>query len=260
MPNHPPLPHHQTPQRRFKKKHKAQQRKSISLEDLIRPILRVFTPPFGLFGPEPDDATTVIICSEALSEMLKLAIIFKIRHEPSRSQLKELFGFEGPLGTFSSRITMCSTLGMFPPEMTQDLNTVRDIRNKFCHTTVRRSFSDTEIVERCRALKYRDQASSRHDHAGFYKDSVDVPKLLAAQFKNQWKSRLVYSTCAVTFNLLLILFVEYEEAIFLDKHREHDVVYPAKERYDSEVMELLMKALHEAFEKFAQEGPAKTAQ
>ena len=65
-------------------------------------------------------------------EMLMDATI-KQKDAFNHDKRKELLAWTGPLGTFSSRISMAYLLGHIPPWMYRDLELIRGIRNKFAH-------------------------------------------------------------------------------------------------------------------------------
>jgi DNA-binding MltR family transcriptional regulator len=44
-----------------------------------------------------------------------------------------LFDFNGPVGTFSSKIKMSAALGLIPEEIHSSLDLIRKIRNEFAH-------------------------------------------------------------------------------------------------------------------------------
>lgn len=89
----------------------------------------------------------------------------------------ELLGFGGPLGTFSGRIKIARALHWISDDVRKDLDTVRDIRNKFAHSPDHRlSFSDQSIAATCRNLR-----SARAFLAGVEERIADPGPRLSAQ-------------------------------------------------------------------------------
>lgn len=70
-----------------------------------------------------------------------------------------LFVGNGPLSTFSSKIDLCSLLGMINGTIKSDLHIIREIRNEFAHQIVHRfehtklSFATSHIQDKCKAIK-----------------------------------------------------------------------------------------------------------
>lgn len=51
----------------------------------------------------------------------------------NKNHLDRLFDFNGPLGTFSSRIKLSYSIGLIPKEIMNDLDLIRKVRNEFGH-------------------------------------------------------------------------------------------------------------------------------
>jgi DNA-binding MltR family transcriptional regulator len=69
-----------------------------------------------------------------------------------------LIGGNAPLSTFSARNKMAYCLGLISRCEYFNIDTIRDIRNKFAHQLHGLSFDDKEIVKLCRKLKF-DESS-----------------------------------------------------------------------------------------------------
>jgi DNA-binding MltR family transcriptional regulator len=65
----------------------------------------------------------------------------------------KLLGLDRPLGTFSSRITLCYCMGFIGPQIRSDLDVIRDVRNDFAHVRSEISFSTDSIRDRSLNLK-----------------------------------------------------------------------------------------------------------
>lgn len=85
----------------------------------------------------------------ALSDLLYVSMIY----EPKKIE-KDLFDFNAPLHTFSSRIRMAYYLGKISKATRRDLDLFRDIRNKFAHHPNVISFDDESIANKCRELSF----------------------------------------------------------------------------------------------------------
>jgi DNA-binding MltR family transcriptional regulator len=85
---------------------------------------------------------------KALSDLLFSSVVY----EPKKID-KELFEFNSPLGTFSSRIKMAYYLGKISKVARRDLDLLRSIRNKFAHHPAVASFNDESVANQCKELK-----------------------------------------------------------------------------------------------------------
>lgn len=74
---------------------------------------------------------------------------------PGKISNELVLGGNAPLGTFSSRIKVCWSLGLITTSERDDLNIVRAIRNEFAHREHGISFSDNKIASHCSSLMSR---------------------------------------------------------------------------------------------------------
>jgi hypothetical protein len=74
----------------------------------------------------------------------------------SRSQEKALFSGEGPLASFGSKIKIGVALRIFGEKTLRDLDTIREIRNGFAHSTEAFDFKTTEVAALCALLYSAD--------------------------------------------------------------------------------------------------------
>ncbi|HTB04132.1 MAG TPA: hypothetical protein VK804_27005 [Bradyrhizobium sp.] len=70
----------------------------------------------------------------------------------TRSDYDNLFGLNGPMGTFDLKIRMAFALKIFGKETNDNLILVRTIRNAFAHASIPITFDTVEIRELCRLL------------------------------------------------------------------------------------------------------------
>lgn len=82
-----------------------------------------------------------------LSDLLKKKLV------GTKTQLDSLFEFNGPLGTFSSKIKICYSLGFISKTVMDDLDLIRKIRNEFGHDYNPIDFSTEAIKNRISNLK-----------------------------------------------------------------------------------------------------------
>ncbi|MEX2615075.1 MAG: MltR family transcriptional regulator [Alphaproteobacteria bacterium] len=93
------------------------------------------------------DTGIAIIASAYIDECLKNLFMLYVRHSSKKSQ-NSLFEFNGPLGTFSSRIHTASAFDFISEKTYLRLNIIRKIRNDFAHRPFDLSFNKEEIKQR----------------------------------------------------------------------------------------------------------------
>lgn len=84
----------------------------------------------------------------------KLRQLLEMRLVLDRRITKKAFDFNGPLGTFSSRIDFCYLLGILPKNAANDLHTIRAVRNKFAHHASPLTFDIVEVKAICNRLAF----------------------------------------------------------------------------------------------------------
>jgi DNA-binding MltR family transcriptional regulator len=82
----------------------------------------------------------------------KVKELIENRLVQDKKTLRRAFQFNGPLGTFSSRIDFAYLLGILPKNACRDLHTIREIRNQFAHHAAPLSYEDNEIKPFCERL------------------------------------------------------------------------------------------------------------
>jgi DNA-binding MltR family transcriptional regulator len=83
----------------------------------------------------------------------ELEILISQKLVGSEKFIKNLFEFNGPLGTFSSKIKMAYSLGFISKSTMNDLELIRKVRNDFGHTYEPINFDTENIKQRIMQLK-----------------------------------------------------------------------------------------------------------
>lgn len=98
---------------------------------------------------------------KALSDLLFVSLV-----ENHKKIERELFMGSAPLASFSSRITLAFYLGLISKSCRRDLDSIREIRNKFGHDPEVISFRRQDIADRCRnlAFSYHDSQAEPRSH------------------------------------------------------------------------------------------------
>lgn len=115
------------------------------------PHLAKFYPYLELLRAESDRGA-VLISTGYMEEQLKDILLAFMLDTP---QAKELVtSGNAPLGTFSSRIAACYTLGLISEREHHDMTLLRKIRNDFAHD-MHTSFETPSVVDRCKLLHHK---------------------------------------------------------------------------------------------------------
>lgn len=101
----------------------------------------------------------------------RLANLLRSFFVDDRAVVNPLFEFNGPFGTFSSKIDSAYALGLLPANVRRDIHLVRKIRNSFGHEWTPLSFSDEPIVSQCREFSL-DGMERRSEPRGKFNRSV----------------------------------------------------------------------------------------
>lgn len=72
----------------------------------------------------------------------------------NKKHLSQMLTFNGPLGSFSSKISMLFSLGMVSFNDYKDLQLIRKIRNNFGHSPLIINFDSEEVKQRCDQLNF----------------------------------------------------------------------------------------------------------
>ena len=86
------------------------------------------------------DRGAVLMSAAYLDDQLKELLEERLVEDKKIS--RRAFDFNGPLGTFSSRIDFAYLLGVIPKNARNDLHIIRAIRNQFAHHAAPLSYED----------------------------------------------------------------------------------------------------------------------
>ncbi len=82
-----------------------------------------------------------------------LATLLRNRLVQDKGNIDALIDPGRPLSAFSTRIRIAYAIGLISKDCMKDLDSIREIRNKFAHLHGPVSFSDQSIAHRCRNLR-----------------------------------------------------------------------------------------------------------
>lgn len=93
--------------------------------------------------------------------------ILRIKMIGNKKHLDSLFTFNGALGTFSSRIAICYSMGIIPKSYYEEINTLRKIRNIFGHSPEKLDFESEKIESLIKKLKFLPENFDRPNRTKF---------------------------------------------------------------------------------------------
>jgi DNA-binding MltR family transcriptional regulator len=120
------------------------------------------------------DRAVAVLQAAMVDQTLEAAIKRKLSPNLSGDFLKDLFEFEGVIGSFSNKITMGFALGVFGKKTFHDLNIIRALRNAFAHLRKPMRFSSPAVAGMCENLTIPDIAGISHAPHAFYELSADA--------------------------------------------------------------------------------------
>jgi DNA-binding MltR family transcriptional regulator len=104
-------------------------------------------------------------------------LLLTVGRSISNKLAKRIFAGMGPLHSLSSKVEILFLFEQIDEILFRDLMVVKDVRNAFAHTTRYVSFSDEEIVEKCRRLSTWTAGADPEDC--FYQRSLGCVDVLA---------------------------------------------------------------------------------
>jgi DNA-binding MltR family transcriptional regulator len=95
------------------------------------------------------DRGCVLILSSDVENQLEdiLKSWFDNSSDLSTKEYKNIFDFTGPLGSLSSKISICKAIGIINSSLHSDLHKIRSIRNEAAHSKESFSLSDEKIKQ-----------------------------------------------------------------------------------------------------------------
>lgn len=140
------------------------------------------------------DRAAAIVAAAILESTLEEGIVNRLL-PMSNSHRATLFGGEASFATFSAKINLGLSLGLYGNKTRSDLNLIRKIRNEFAHYA-NRSFAHPEISKHCALItEYRTEPEPEPvapEVSAFY---AKFPRI-----ELRW--RFLYATSAIGLGIL----------------------------------------------------------
>ncbi|WP_157637640.1 hypothetical protein [Burkholderia ubonensis] len=99
------------------------------------------------------DRAAAIVAAAFLDDILKELLTDFLVPAKNPADNKKLLSAQGPLGSFSARITMAHRLGLISDWERRAIDTIRDVRNDFAHVTEGVSFATQSIRDRVKNIE-----------------------------------------------------------------------------------------------------------
>lgn len=157
----------------------------------------VFHDNVDLFGES--DRAVVLVVTNDIEQGLRALFTTLSRRRLTKELEKEVFDFNGPLGTLSSKIKLAYVLGLLGKQTYQDLQRLRKLRNEVAHGSHDFRLHDPRvmtIIEQFNTFKYAAQ---------------NVPEALLVDFDEELlRADRKFASVAKYSFLLAVLFIEAE--------------------------------------------------
>jgi len=103
-----------------------------------------------------NDRASAILLGSMVEVTLEGAIKSLMRRDLKNKEQKEVFDGDAPLSTFSAKTKVGFALGIFGPEVNNDLYLIRTIRNEFAHSRRVMDFETPTLATVCSNLLVPD--------------------------------------------------------------------------------------------------------
>lgn len=118
------------------------------------------------------DGGTVLLAAQTISN--DLALLLQSKMTGLNSDLKsKLFKGYGPMSSFSARTDVCYALGLIDKRLYKDIDYLREIRNKFAHTSAALHLETPSIVEMVQKWKGLQDGNGR---VQFFHKSLEISR------------------------------------------------------------------------------------
>lgn len=140
----------------------------------------------------------VAMLDESLARLLRAAFVNKEPvHKKSTSQL---FDANGPLSSFWAKLHFANAIGLLPPKLYADLETIRKLRNRFAHQLDPADFGDKTTQDLVGLLSTTAPLEASMKGGKYLAHSKDGEKISEAQLvQNGYvkAARAVFAACLV---------------------------------------------------------------
>jgi hypothetical protein len=101
----------------------------------------------------PSDRAVAILFGTLTERNLESLLKKSFRDDLNSDDRSALFGFDGAVGTFSSKIFLAYGLKILGPKTRRELDLIRHLRNGFAHSPIPLEFTTSEVRAVCNEFK-----------------------------------------------------------------------------------------------------------
>jgi hypothetical protein len=139
------------------------------------------------------DRSTVVLFGSFVETQLRRLLVSRIRNALNSNDRGLLFGNNGVISTFSSKIIVAYVFKIIGKTTRSDLDNIRVLRNEFAHSRIPFGFTTAEVREVCSKLRIVDLPDSSNVPHGYLMRAPDGQFLVATDMSDP-KTRFI-STC-----------------------------------------------------------------
>jgi len=122
------------------------------------------------------DRSSIILMASILDNALATRIAGSVCFSPNNSEFDYIFRFEGPMGTFSSRMEIACIFGVIEDATYAQLNIIREMRNARAHSRHVLTFADPILSAVAKRLALSDGVTP------FLESEMDRPEFIKLAF------------------------------------------------------------------------------
>jgi hypothetical protein len=149
------------------------------------------------------DRTTVVMFGSFLEINLERLLLKAMRQDLNSKDRRQLFEYEGAVGTFSSKIIVAYALRLIGPMTRGDLDLIRFLRNEFAHSRIPFGFKTPEVQAVCDRFQIVDLPGGQIPHG--YLSRVPDEELEAAKDKTYPKTRFITECHHLSYRMLSVI-------------------------------------------------------
>ena len=91
------------------------------------------------------DRASMILGAAMVEEALLRLLKANVKHRLNSAEMQRLFGYEGPVGSFSNRIRVSQAFGIIDRETRRRVDVIKEIRNAAAHSHSELTFTNDPI-------------------------------------------------------------------------------------------------------------------
>jgi hypothetical protein len=148
------------------------------------------------------DRATAVMYGSFLEVNLERLLSMHMRPDLNSRDRRQLFEFEGAVGTFSSKIVVAYALRLIGSITRADLDLIRFLRNEFAHSRIPFRFTTPEVRAVCDRFQIIDLPGNFIPRG--YLNRVPESELEAATDRTHPKTRFITECHSLAYRIILV--------------------------------------------------------